>query len=490
MERDVVRCPSGACAQIWSRTWITATFRSSFVSKTYRDKNRRLVLQRQQLFFEEVQTSPGFQLLRAIIELDAFVDDLPKDWVPFLRPAPGFSVRNAVNRAFPYWFRALGQTFRQALARIPEEEGGLDAKSFEAMTQQGIADWSGRFERIFRDAQAAWVARGGVGNFRDGHIAPHFFVQMRRRADPAAALEPFVLPEPAPAGRPCPWPECLGFAVRGKCLVCEQPSCNHCHEVLEDEHACDPGTVATIDAIKKDSKPCPKCRVFIFRPYGCPHMYCVHCHTGFDWNTNAILDTRRGFSNPEWAREQAALRGQVPRAGDVGPCAEDDIPRLNYEAERALSPEFRKTYELHISARAVIHALELRVASTNWDLIAARLLGLIDQKKYEDRTFARDRVARQVFDEISILRGFRLRVAEVYHGGRQAESELVVKIIEETVANFAEVEKEYGCKTLDIAQSREWIWNIRGHAVGLCTGRSKYDMAIHRIMASDFVAPA
>ena len=37
--------------------------------------------------------------------------------------------------------------------------------------------------------------------------------------------------------------------------------------------------------IKKDTKPCPKCKVPIEKDGGCDHMYCTRCKENWCWST-------------------------------------------------------------------------------------------------------------------------------------------------------------------------------------------------------------
>ena len=50
--------------------------------------------------------------------------------------------------------------------------------------------------------------------------------------------------------------------------------------------------------IAKDSKNCPKCGVCIYRIEGCNQMFCVSCHTAFDWKSLTIIN--KGIHNPHY----------------------------------------------------------------------------------------------------------------------------------------------------------------------------------------------
>lgn len=103
----------------------------------------------------------------------------------------------------------------------------------------------------------------------------------------------------------CPSDKCNGFLdSKYFCTLCEIKFCRHCMEVKEEDHECDEDTKATIQAIKKEAKPCPGCGEMISKIDGCDQMWCIKCHIQFSWKTGAQIT---GYNhNPEyfrWMRE-------------------------------------------------------------------------------------------------------------------------------------------------------------------------------------------
>lgn len=106
------------------------------------------------------------------------------------------------------------------------------------------------------------------------------------------------------------------FNNRSYCLDCQRVYCRKCGELKETttkvnedgeeeiiEHECISNNVEAFTLIKQVTKPCPKCGVRIQRSEGCSQMFCVNCHTGFDWNTGELIT--QNFHNPhriEWLR--------------------------------------------------------------------------------------------------------------------------------------------------------------------------------------------
>jgi hypothetical protein len=110
----------------------------------------------------------------------------------------------------------------------------------------------------------------------------------------------------------CPVTDCLGFVDEEyHCNVCQTDACKKCREIKTQTHECDPGILENVEAMKKDTKPCPNCASMIFKIIGCDQMYCVECKTFFSWKTLKIQTTGPRH-NPHYFEYQATL-GTVPR---------------------------------------------------------------------------------------------------------------------------------------------------------------------------------
>lgn len=124
--------------------------------------------------------------------------------------------------------------------------------------------------------------------------------------------------------RGCPVDECRGFLSTAlKCGTCQSFACARCFAPIgkdrEAPHECKPEEVATAKLLKKDSKPCPKCAVMIFKIDGCSQMWCTMCHTAFDWRTGREV-VNGTIHNPHYyayLRSRSA-NGEIPRnPGDI-----------------------------------------------------------------------------------------------------------------------------------------------------------------------------
>lgn len=85
-------------------------------------------------------------------------------------------------------------------------------------------------------------------------------------------------------------------------------------------HICDPNLVETMKAIQKETKSCPKCGINIFKIEGCSQMWCINCHTAFNWTTRQIETGR--IHNPHYYDWQRKMNnGTAPRVpGDIPLC--------------------------------------------------------------------------------------------------------------------------------------------------------------------------
>ena len=108
----------------------------------------------------------------------------------------------------------------------------------------------------------------------------------------------------------CPADMCRGYIEYStmECGFCRVKVCKICTSSLKlgEEHKCKEEEIASAEAIRKDTKPCPKCSSPIFKIEGCDQMWCTQCHFAFSWNTGEE-DGDVVVHNPhfyEWQRQQ------------------------------------------------------------------------------------------------------------------------------------------------------------------------------------------
>jgi len=127
--------------------------------------------------------------------------------------------------------------------------------------------------------------------------------------------------------RRCPNGDCLGFLSTSlKCDLCEVFACSECHEIKgktaqeKESHQCKAEVIESVKMIESDSKPCPTCSSLIFKIEGCHQMYCVCCHTAFDWQTLRIETGQ--IHNPEYF-EYLRKKGSLERNPDEVLCGRE-----------------------------------------------------------------------------------------------------------------------------------------------------------------------
>jgi len=117
----------------------------------------------------------------------------------------------------------------------------------------------------------------------------------------------------------CADSDCNGFVSSAwKCATCDKHTCAHCRELKaardDEAHVCNPDTLASVALLKKDTKPCPNCKVLVHKTEGCDQMFCTQCKRLWSWNTGQF--ETRGH-NPHYLQWMRA-NGAVPRElGDV-----------------------------------------------------------------------------------------------------------------------------------------------------------------------------
>ena len=223
--------------------------------------------------------------------------------------------------------------------------------------------------------------------------------------------------------RQCCVEECKGFIGKGwKCGLCEVKICSSCHEIIqkkdeeEKNHSCIEENIANAKALMTGTKPCPKCATLIFKISGCSQMFCVSCHTAFDWKTGLIEVGK--IHNPHYYEHLRQTVGEVPRdVDDIHPnqnnwaCVE---PTFNIIRQRIQSPigialinasideklPYKFDEYLICFVRLMYHLSQyeipiltdgMRRYQTNLDLRVDYLLNRIDEKTWKQKLQQREK---------------------------------------------------------------------------------------------------
>ena len=189
--------------------------------------------------------------------------------------------------------------------------------------------------------------------------------------------------------RQCPNVACKGFLNEDYfCGLCSTSFCKACNEPLTDDHKCNPEVVKTMKLLNRDSKSCPKCGTVIHKTSGCSQMWCINCHTAFDWRSGEIVTGR--IHNPHYI-EFKRKGGMSREHGDI-PCG--GIPSYGELREAGASNDLMHlaSYVYYSDREHVyldlepIDNLQLRVAYMLNELDEAVFkVYLQRQEKYKDK---------------------------------------------------------------------------------------------------------
>lgn len=245
--------------------------------------------------------------------------------------------------------------------------------------------------------------------------------------------------------KPCPATDCRGFLSTGwKCGLCNTKVCPKCHEIKHEAaegqgkegegdigHMCDQDTLATVEALAKDSKPCPKCGSMIQKIEGCSQMFHTPlsggCGAIFDWNT-LRLHTNGAIHNPHWYEYQRHLNGgTAPRqVGDV-PCGGapalhqilDKVQQLYTHYKNAEMPEgvVAKLSNIHRSyghnQYVELPRYAVNMVNDNRDLRISYLLNRIDEKKFKQMIQQREKAREKKTHVFMVMNMYQGALADI-----------------------------------------------------------------------------
>lgn len=201
----------------------------------------------------------------------------------------------------------------------------------------------------------------------------------------------------------CPVEDCRGFITSEghKCGLCGTKLCKKCEQIIPEvasdtnapTHECKESDVQTVAAVRKETKPCPKCFVSIYKIDGCDQMWCTECKTPFSWRTGLELHER--VHNPhfyEWQRKNGG--GVAPRVPGDGGVRPDDMCRGNiayYYLLRALGGKAGSFTSIHQFVGHLMAIVPLPTPTNNLDLRIEYLLGSFSEEIFARKVQQRDK---------------------------------------------------------------------------------------------------
>ena len=275
----------------------------------------------------------------------------------------------------------------------------------------------------------------------------------------------------------CPCNDCTGYlSTQWKCGMCNVRVCKDCLEIKEDGHVCNQDNVATARVIKESTKPCPSCGTAIGKIYGCNHMWCTHCKTGFDWRTRKIITGNN--TNPhyyEWLRQN----GNASR--DLHDVVCGGIPYIEFlitilDTSYAEFPEISS--QIYMFHRLVehVHAIELRETAeiNNIDLRVKLLRKQISNEKFKKLILTRVKTQRNKNNKQMIFLTLRDAGSDILQRfiAKTEKTEITNEIIYDTTSkeiqglieyintSFEKMSMKYSCSSYCISM-RKNRWGNR-----------------------------
>jgi hypothetical protein len=202
----------------------------------------------------------------------------------------------------------------------------------------------------------------------------------------------------------CPTDYCKGLVSSGsRCNVCDQRVCMSCKEKSDDTHVCKPETLESLKAIKKDSKPCPKCKVYIHKTEGCNQMFCTNCNISFCWRTGEIY-RGKNIHNPHYFQWREG-------GGGVEQCNDNllELFIFGFRTYYGISPEVLNIYNTVLqfidTTRRVLPMLREKTTNKNKTrkYKVDYLLGLIDDTRLKKLLQEEDLKLQMTNEKITIL---------------------------------------------------------------------------------------
>jgi hypothetical protein len=256
----------------------------------------------------------------------------------------------------------------------------------------------------------------------------------------------FIDNEPRKFVRQCPVEECKGFLnEEWYCGLCTQKYCKDCNEPLVPGHECDPETVKTMKLLNKDSKSCPKCGTVIHKTSGCAQMWCISCHTAFNWRTGEIETGR--IHNPhfiEFKKKTMMSRehGDIPCGGVPSFRELREIGATNEILQYAMIVHQMERENMYIDLTPIDN-INLRVAYMLNDIDEDDFKNFLQrQEKFKDKS----RDLSNIYEMMANTGGDLLRQYVIDPERHDEIVDLLKKIVDYGNEIFETIRKRYNCR--------------------------------------------
>jgi hypothetical protein len=268
----------------------------------------------------------------------------------------------------------------------------------------------------------------------------------------------------------CPQQDCRGFITSSyRCDICFTHICSKCFEVLgifnsqfkkEDKHKnsassfeeltsnhqCKEENIKSAELIKKETRPCPNCRVPIYRTEGCRQMWCVSCHTAFDWETLKIIQGH--IHNPHFIEYMREHNNQQLRDPQDHPCG--GLPNwYDLLSHIFFSKELLLIHQIYSGVVEITNRIEdlraqLNTEETNFKLRVDYLNGEITEKQWTSIIKKQHKLRQKSFAVLNIYELYQVICIENFNVLEAQPDEIINvsnldQIVQTFVINITEI---------------------------------------------------
>lgn len=236
--------------------------------------------------------------------------------------------------------------------------------------------------------------------------------------------------ERAAVVNPCIYDDCRGYmSSQWKCGLCERYACAKCHQPKtsrdDEEHTCNPEDVLSVDAIRRETTPCPKCHTKIYKIYGCDQMWCTSCNTAFSWKTGRVITG--SIHNPHYFEYMARTQQTAP-THVVNGCGNERMPQyipseVSIMIDTTLgkhSPESQRLkmilrYIHHIRAVELHHQTPRATPDVNLDKRKEYLSNRITEDDFRRQALSRMKANQRLTEVRQVVDMIYQTLCDIYH---------------------------------------------------------------------------
>jgi hypothetical protein len=179
---------------------------------------------------------------------------------------------------------------------------------------------------------------------------------------------------------------------------------------------CDPALVATIAAIVKDSRPCPRCGTASSKVSGCDQMYCTQCDTPFSYERGTVINGI--IHNPHYFERLQKLKTSAAAAAAGAQTGCNGWPDFRFlPAHIHANPLFGTLFRnaAHVSDVTLRGMPTTQTVIDNRKLRVRYLMNELDEKTFKQLIQQRDRTRQRELEIRAVLELFVITVMEFFN---------------------------------------------------------------------------